>query len=361
MIRSLRGQGAALNKIADTIKNQIEGPLRRELGNSLPSIQNGTQPVPLTRIIQLALPASVKIAADDGSPVTVQQLARTLKARQADVVRVAGTNDAGLVADEIINVSRNAPANNIQHLKFDASIKAVCLAIASAMVLVQADLVTNPESGNFVVDPALQSKFNQLGEKVNEILFDPTSAAVRALKPNEDFRDNMHLLVIEILKTVQQKYSKSDSAAIQNLIANPPQIVTPLQLKSSLASHDSSIDPNMVTRIVDAVIPAIQMQFTTWLQMASKDAQESGTAEQSGLEYTEWAKQAMSLVDRMKVSDSASADSAELDVEEILAAGDEQFNRVYQAAKAAGKSEREALQAGEAAHAEYVNKEMPQE
>lgn len=300
-IRALRGQGAALNKVADSIANQVEGPLLKQLGNSVQAIKAGQAEVPVAAIIKLALQAGVSVSQADDNAVSAEQIVGYLRDNKQNVVQVAG-GGVNQVADTIATVATGGEAGPIGSMNLDQTIKNVSLAIASSIILLQAD---SQSAGPFQVDPAAKQKFEQLGQQVIDTLFDPTSQDFRALKPNEALKDNLSSLVVHIINTVQNKLVDLPGEKLQALAGNPPAIVTGTQLKTLLAGHDASIDPNAVNNIVTKVTPLIQEQLKTWVGIAAKETKQGKPV--SFQLYKDWGTDAFGLIDNMKFGAGASA------------------------------------------------------
>jgi hypothetical protein len=300
-IRALRGQGAALNKVADGIANQVEGPLLKQLGNSVQAIKAGQADVPVAAIIKLALQAGVSVSQADNNAVSAEQIVGYLRDNKQNVVQVAG-GGINQVADTIATVATGGEAGPIGSMNFDQTIKNVSLAIASSIILLQAD---SENAGPFQVDPAEKQKFDQLGQQVIDTLFDPTSQDFRALKPNEALKDNLSGLVVHIINTVQNKLVDLPAERLQALAGNPPPIVTATQLKTLLAGHDASIDPNAVNNIVTKVTPLIQEQLKAWIVIAAKEPKQGKPV--SFQLYKDWGGDAFGLIDNMKFGAGASA------------------------------------------------------
>lgn len=300
-IRALRGQGAALNKVADGIANQVEGPLLKQLGNSIQAIKNGQADVPVAAIIKLALQSGEAVSQADSNAVTQGQIVGYLRDNKSNVSQVAG-GGVNQVIDTIVSVATGGEAGPIGSLNFDQTIKNVSLAVASAIILLQAD---SASAGPFQMDPAAKQKFEQLGQQVIDTLFDPTAADFRALKPNEALKENLSGLVVHIINTVQNKLVDLPNERLQALVGTPPAIVTATQLKTLLAGHDASIDPNAVNNIVTKVTPLIQEQLKAWLAIAVSENQKGRP--QSFQLYKDWGSDAFSLIDNMKFGAGAGA------------------------------------------------------
>ncbi len=300
-IRALRGQGAALNKVADGIANQVEGPLLKQLGNSVQAIKAGQADVPVAAIIKLALQAGVSVSQADDNAVSAEQIVGYLRDNKQNVVQVAG-GGVNQVADTIATVAQGGEVGPIGSMNLDQTIKNVSLAIASSIILLQAD---SQSAGPFQVDPAEKQKFEQLGQQVIDTLFDPTSQDFRALKPNEALKENLSGLVVHIINTVQNKLVDLPGEKLQALAGNPPAIVTATQLKTLLAGHDASIDPNAVNNIVTKVIPLIQGQLKAWVGIAAKEPKQGKPV--SFQLYKDWGGDAFGLIDNMKFGAGAGA------------------------------------------------------
>jgi len=300
-IRALKGQGAALSKVADGISNQVEGPLLKQLGNSIQAIKAGQADVPVAAIVKLALQAGVSVSQADDNAVSAEQIIGYLRDNKQNVVQVAG-GGVNQVADTIVAVATGEEAGPIGSMNFDQTLKNVSLAVASSIILLQAD---SQSSGPFQLDPAEKQKFEQLGQQVIDTLFDPTSQDFRALKPNEALKDNLSGLVVHIINTVQNKLVDLPGEKLQALASNPPAIVTGTQLKTLLAGHDTSIDPNAVNNIVTKVTPLIQEQLKAWIAIAAKEPKQGKPV--SFQLYKEWGGDAFGLIDNMKFGAGAQA------------------------------------------------------
>jgi hypothetical protein len=300
-VRALRGQGAALNRVADSIANQIQTPLLKRLGNSIGAIRSGRADVPTGLIVQLALGAAVDVSRADDNTVNAQQIVGYLKSNKPTVVQVAGGR-IGPTVDSIVSIATGGKADPIANLDYTQTIKSVCLSIAAAIVLIQAE---GEGTGPYEIDPAEKQKFEQLGNQVIDALFDPTSADFRALNPNENLKDNISALVIHIINTVQNKLVDLPADQLQAVANNPPAIVTSTQLKTLLAGHDTSINAEAVNNIVTKVVPLFQEQLKAWIAIALKETTKGRPS--SFQLYKEWGSEAYKLIDNMRFGQGATA------------------------------------------------------
>ncbi|CAB4241538.1 hypothetical protein UFOVP71_76 [uncultured Caudovirales phage] len=300
IVRSLSGQGAALNKLADQIARETEAPLIRAMGNSADTARRSNEDMQLTPVVQLGLKAALKFSMADGDPVTGNEILELLRTKKDAVQATGHSAHAGQVIDAIVKYAATKDAGTVPGLGFDAAIKEVSLVLAGAIVLVQLNKsLAEPDGATAERNSPEIQKFKQLGEKVQETLFDPTSPLLRALKPNDSFKDNLHWLVITLTKKVQNEYGNMPADRLLAAASNPPVLLTPMQYKSALAGHDSTVDPTTVDSIISAVSPIIQEQFKTWLGIAAEEAKAGKGIEESEMDYGDWARESMSMIDRL--------------------------------------------------------------
>jgi hypothetical protein len=302
LVRSLSGQGAALNKLADQIARETEAPLIRAMGNSADTARRSSDDMQLTPVVQLGLKAALKFSAADGDPVTGNEIIALLKTKKDYVQSASHSAQAGPVIDAILKYAATKDAGTVPGLGFDAGVKEVSLVLAGAIVLVQLEKsLAEPSDPAERNTPELQ-KFKQLGGKVQETLFDPTSPLLRALNPNEDFKDNLQWLVITLAKKIQNEYGQMSTDKLLAAASSPPVLLTPMQYKSALSGHDGTVDPATVESIINAVSPIIQEQFKTWLGIAAEEAKAGKGIEESEKDYGDWARESMEMIDRLNFS-----------------------------------------------------------
>lgn len=320
IIRALRGQDAALRKFADAITNATRNKVMQRVGNQLDLINSGKAPLPVTMIYQQAISAAKQVAAADQMNVDVGQVGQTIRSNRADIERLVLSSNVGdnnqikLIFDSILGGTGSA---NIG-MEVEPAMRAVSMIVAGAIIYIK---TTQEDMGDFEIDPADLEKFNAAGEQVKEILCDPTSADIRALQPNEDFKDHMQWLIIQMIKTVQEKYAVLDNAQLQGLLASPPALVSPLQLKSALSGHSANVNPDAVNQVIAKATPAIQSQFNAWLEIAVKETAGGRPASESKILYVKpWGKTALELVDNMKFGATAKEETPKVspDAEEEI-------------------------------------------
>jgi len=320
IIRALRGQDAALRKFADAITNATRNKVMQRVGNQLDLINSGKAPLPVTMIYQQAISAAKQVAASDQMNVDVGQVGQTIRSNRADIERLVLSSNVGdnnqikLIFDSILG---GTGSSNIG-MEVEPAMKAVSMIVAGAIIYIK---TTKEDLEDYNIEPADLESFNAAGEQVKEILCDPTSAEIRALQPNEDFKDHLHWLIIQMIQGIQKKYAVLDNAKLQALLANPPALISPLEFKTALSGHSASVDPDAVNQLIAKATPAIQNQFKIWLEIAVKETAAGGPPNQSSHLYVEpWGASAMVLVDKMKFGTPAKKEAPQVspDAEEEI-------------------------------------------
>ena len=292
-IRSLQGQGAAMKKLADSIKNGFSGELRKALGNTYMSVQQGKSPVPFSAIIKLALTAAQNVSKADNTPISADQIIEYMQKNKQSVVQIAGGGINQLL-DVIVQVGQNGEApEQLPNLKFDQAIDSISLCIASAMVLSEGQDLNNTP---FNIDPETKQSFETYSTQVTELLLDPTSG----LSPDQNYKDNIeNLVMVSITKAIKDKYANLPSAKLEALVQNTPQLVSPGNLKIFLVSHNPSTDTTVVDAKVKQVFEAIQGMFKAFLGLAVAEVAKTGRPKASVQLVVDWAlafdKQSKSL------------------------------------------------------------------
>lgn len=291
-IRSLQGQGAAMKKLADAIKNGFAGELRKALGNTYMLAQQGKSPVPFSAIIKLALTSAQNVSKADNAPISADQIIEYMQKNKQSVVQIAGGGMNQLL-DVIVQVAGGQEPPALPNLKFDQAIDSISLCIASAMVLSEGQDLSNTP---FKMDEAVKQSFEQFSTQVTELLLDPTSG----LSPDQNYKDNIENLVfVSIVKTIKDKYANLPSAKLETLVQQTPVLVTPGNLKVFLVSHNPSADPAVVSGMVQKVSEAIQGMFKAFLTLAFAEVAKTSRPKESLQLVVDWVqafdKQSQSL------------------------------------------------------------------
>jgi len=304
VLRAMRGQDAALNRFADVIANATTPKVTERLGNQAQGIDDGSAPTPVGMILKQAELIGSLMAKKENIIVTPAEIQSAIATNKEDILKMLLVSDDA--ADATVKsvfqaVVMRSPSVRLRNSLSD-SIHTISLIVAGTIIYIK---TTKEDLGDFEIDPADLQNFEAAGEQVKEILFDPTSPEIRALQPNEDFKDHLHWLIIQMVKTIQQKYAVLDNAKLQGVLANPPALVSPTEFKSALSSHANNVDPAVVNQLMQKATPAIQAQFKAWLEIAVKETEGGRPATESAHLYVEpWGADSMRLVDNMKLAAS---------------------------------------------------------
>jgi hypothetical protein len=307
VIRAMRGQNAALNKFADSIANATTPKVTARLGNQANNVNDRSAPTPVGMILKQAEAIGVAMASKEGISVTPAEIQSAIIDNKVEILKmlIAGRDaDDNILRPIFQAITTRVPSVGLTNDLAD-SIRTISLIVAGTIIFIK---TTKEDLEDYNIEPADLESFNAAGEQVKEILFDPTSPDIRALQPNEDFKDHMQWLIIQMVKTVKERYAVLDNAKLQGLLANPPALVSPLQLKSALSGHSASVNPDAVNQLIAKATPAIQNQFKIWLEIAVKETAAGGPPNQSSHLYVDpWGKTAIELVDNMKFGAPAKA------------------------------------------------------
>jgi hypothetical protein len=300
VLRAMRGQDAALNKFADVIANETTPKVTERLGNQVAGIDDGSAPTPIGMILKQAELIGSLLAKKENIDISPADIQSAIATNKDDILKMLLVSDDSV--DAIVKsifqaVVMRSPSVRLRN-SLNASIRTVSLIVAGTIIYIK---TTKEDLGDFVIDPADLQKFDAAGEQVKEILLDPTSPEIRALNPNEDFKDHLHWLIIQMISAIQKKYAVLDNAQLQQLLATPPALLSPIEFKSALSGHATNVDPNAVNQLIQKATPAIQAQFKAWLEIAVKETEGGRPANESAHLYVDpWGANAMRLVDNMK-------------------------------------------------------------
>ena len=308
VLRALRGQNAALNKFADVIANATTPKVTERLGNQAQAIDDGTGPTPVGMILKQAEIIGSAMANREGIEVTPAEIQSTIANSKEDILKMLLVSDDAedaTVRSLFQAVVLRSPNVRLRD-SLSVSIRTISLIVAGTIIYIK---TTKEDLGDFVIDPTDLQKFNDASEQVTEMLFGPRSSELRTLQPNEELKDNLQWLILQMAKAVKEKYAVLDNAQLQGLLASPPALVSPLQLKSALSSHDNTIDPAVVSQVIANVTPVIQSQFNAWLEIAVKETAGGRPATESLKLYVPlWSKEALETVNSLKFSPTAKAE-----------------------------------------------------
>jgi len=317
-IRSLRGEGAALRKLADAIEVGLVSELRRLKGQEFAKVQKDQVELPLTEMIKLALKSAEAVSSKEtgtaasktggvgggsSDPVSAAQIAEFIKNNKRAVVTVAG-GGVNAIVDAIVQVAGGAKATAIANLKYEKALDGICLCLAAATIIATGeDLSEAP----FKMDDKLKQKFEEFGTRILDILLDPSNG----LKQNQDFIDNIkNLFFVHYLnERVRKRYAVMTATQLVDVIRQKPDIITDGEYKRFLSQHNPT-----VAAAAGAVFPevktAMQGQFEIWLQLAAAEAATGRKPQQSLGLYNAWGMTALQMLDQSKFGSAAGAAAA---------------------------------------------------
>jgi hypothetical protein len=311
VIRAMRGQNAALNKFADAIANATTPKVTARLGNQANSVNDRSAPTPIGMILKQAEAIGVAMASKEGISVTPAEIQSAIIDNKVEILKMLIANrdsDDNILRPIFQAITTRVPSVGLTNDLAD-SIRTISLIVAGTIIFIK---TTKEDLEDYNIEPADLESFNAAGEQVKEILCDPTSAEIRALQPNEDFKDHLHWLIIQMIQGIQKKYAVLDNAKLQALLANPPALISPLEFKTALSGHSASVNPDAVNQLIAKATPAIQNQFKIWLEISVKETEAGGPPNQSSHLYVEpWGKSAMELIDKMKFGAPAQTNKPE--------------------------------------------------
>lgn len=292
VVRSLRGQGAAMNRVADAIKNGFTGTLRKRLGNNFNAVATGQAEAPANDIIKLAFKAAEAISDKDNNPVNAAQLVDFFKKNKRVITTTVGAGVSSVV-DAIVDVANRQQVE--APMPYEQFIDGVAKAMASAIILIQ----TATEAGDAgEMNPDDIDQFEQQGDAILSTLLDATNG----LKPNQDYKDNIeNLFFVQMVKAVKDKYVSLPNDQLVKLATTPPPLVNIVQLKNYLTAHNPSLDQTVVSNVTRQVHERIQAQFKHWLALAAQETSTGAKPEQSLQLYSTWLQKADNMLSSMKI------------------------------------------------------------
>jgi hypothetical protein len=292
VLRSLRGQGAALNRVADAIKNGFTGTLRKRLGNNFNAVANGQVPAPAGDIIKLAFKSAEAVSDKDGNPVSVGQIVDYFKKNKRAITTIVGAGVSSAV-DAIVDVANKQQIES--PMPYEQLIDAVAKSMAAAIILIQ----TADEAGEAgEMDPNEIDQFEQQGNAILTTLLNPTNG----LKPNQDYKDNLeNLFFVQMVKVIKDKYVSLPNEKLAQLATTPPPLVNIAQLKNYLTAHNPSLDQTVVSDVTREAHARIQAQFKHWLNLAAQETSTGAKAEQSLQLYSTWLQKADDMLNSLKL------------------------------------------------------------
>lgn len=287
-IRSLRGDGAALQKLADGIRAVMVGGYRQQKGQEFSKIEKykpGPEFMPhFAGLVNLGLEAAEQLSqketgsSDQGNleshaeAVSRAQIADVIKNAQtkAAVIAIAGGGVNQMVGEIAKVISEQPPDLNVP-FTYDKAIDEIPLVMAAATLIATGkDLDT---AAPFKIDPASKNTFEEQGTEIIDLLLTPNTG----LEQDEKFIENIKNLIYAqlISAAIRKKYAIMDAAALATLAASAvtPPLISPGTYKKLLSQHNLKIDQGKLDAIIVSLSAAVQAQFKAWLLIAAAEAQ----------------------------------------------------------------------------------------
>ncbi len=328
-IRSLQGSNSRLDLVVDTIANQVNRLIKsggqtnlgtgRTDGDKVAPGEEILEQIPLNKIIMAAFTVAANLSktGSEIGEVSRDELINHLKTHQRDIL--AGVNvhakqqwRAGDVVKLIMTyiTSKTAP-EQIKGLSQEGHVDAVSTVVAVTLLDWEFREMVGMGKGldapdEFKVDDASVEKFVTDGNKINKALFTPGSELHVALQANNDFKENMQGLVVDIVKGIQSKYVMMPTPQLQALVGKPFALIDANKMQASLVGHlDFAKQPPEFKTVVSDFIKkntkSINAFLGQWIAMAA--GERAAGKEDSNVAFGHlhnWAKEAMGLLDAFK-------------------------------------------------------------
>lgn len=331
-IRSLQGSNARLDLVVDTIANQVNRLIKsggqtnlgtgRTDGDKVEPGGEILEQIPLNKIIMAAFTVAANLSktGSDIGEVTRDQLITHLKSHQRDIL--AGVNvhakqqwRAGDVVKLIMTyiTSKTAP-DQIKGLSQEGHVDAVSTVAAVTLLDWEFREMVGMGTGldapdEFKFDDASIDAFVKNGNKINAALFTPGSDLHTSLEANNEFKENMQRLILDIIQNVQKKYVNLPTAQLQALVGKPVNLIDVNKMQASLVGHlDLAKKPpeyrTAITNFVKTNTRSLNTFIGKWIALAASERSARGedSSDVAFGHLHSWAKEAMGLLDSFRPS-----------------------------------------------------------
>lgn len=332
IIRALRGSNASLRKLADAITNGARPRVTQRLGNQIDQINSGSVPLPVKVIYQQALAVAAKLAAADKMTVEPDSIKTVLKNNRPEIERLVLTDtgrsnaEIKLLFDAILGATGTASIG----MELEPAMAAISLIIAAGVVFIQ---TSQEDTADVDLDQSKIDQFVKTGNTLIKILAQKSeggSSVPVALKANDQYKENIHELVISIIARIKKSYVSASNADLASYASSVPTLVSPKGVANAIGSHRDDIDQTQVNDAANRISQIIQNHFKEWLGIASTE--DTPGHPKSYELYTNWAKKLLNdYLDGLDTSESPASKPSP-------AAGDEPeetFTKADEAGRAA--------------------------
>lgn len=161
----------------------------------------------------------------------------------------------------------------------------------------------------YVLPNDVLKKFEYIGQQINDAIFTPGSDLHRSLRADQRFKDNLENLVVNLVKTVQDKIVYSGDQQFKALVDRGVDLLPENNLKAAFVGHLNLNDPTLPKNFQGTVTQFIKQQkknfdslLNLFMQMA-QDERTRGLQPSAAAAYQElqgWARDALNLIDNIK-------------------------------------------------------------
>jgi hypothetical protein len=323
-MRSLAGSNARLDLVIDAIAGESARLLKQagqtNLGTG--SVGEGSA-IPVDKIILACFSTAARLSKNQTSEIgeiTRDGLFAHLRQHKTDILKEINVGaveqaKAGQVANMVLQYvgSKKAPEPDPtmdfnRHINAVATVAAVTLLDWEFREMVGMGKGTN-EPDAFKFDDATEKEFTDSGNKINTTLFTPGSKLHVALRANNDFKENVEKFIVDIVSEVQQKYVSMPTEQLKKAAEQPSTIVTQNEVQAAFLGHiDFSTQPPEYQKTVTDFVKKYHKNLVAftgqWLKLAAaeRDANSSDSSDEAFGLLHNWAKEALSLVDNIRVA-----------------------------------------------------------
>jgi len=297
-ISDLAAVPSAKDTLAKAISREITTSIRDQLGDAVNDINSGDAPAPIELVYKEAQHAGARLATRDGESVTAADIINTVNTQESDVLKLIGTTNNQYV--KAIYLALNGlPAPSLA-IGIDNIITIVSSIVAGAILIASFKNTATKRTQNqaaFEINAADNAKFDQVGQQIFTILFDPNS--IRALQPNQKFKDNMEGLIATFANQFKT-WAGLSTIELAKIVHAKPTVINSTELTSALSSHSNQTDLQIVNKLASELVTIFKELSDTFLNAALKETKVKGTAANSWLTMVRpWGIKAFDYIGRI--------------------------------------------------------------
>jgi hypothetical protein len=319
---ALRGGNVSLDKVARAIADRTFASItgaRTDLNAKSPGDQ-----VPLDKVIAAAFSAAANISkTSDTLVITNIELIEYFKKHKADILKGVNTVAKGASnASETANLissyitSKTAPEGD-ENITLQQYIDNISLVVAITILHAEfaymndigisgsASSPTKSEPVEVDFTPALLSAFKNTGNTINTSLLTPRSSLHVALGADNNFKQNLGNLVLQIVGSLKSTYVNMPTDRLTAVAVRPPVIINRNRIQAALLGHlpteqDSPERTAELKSLVDNATRGFNKLTSSWIKLAAEERNlvpDSSASNEAYAILHNWAKEALALVD----------------------------------------------------------------